>query len=190
MGTLDHETRVREEAVANATAYVEKLQGGFEAAALQWDECAADFIEHARMNAESLANEVKERMADNGECMKLLCQAKDQIEKEMVDRKAMVKEILKQNSELGLELEHERSVRDREEGALRTSIATLKQEFSVDREQRVTDMASTKRNVQSLEVRMTEEFRDLRQCLDFEIGERSSTDMRVEKQCIDIKTTS
>jgi len=122
--------------------------------------------------------------------VKVLNQTKDQIEKEMIDRRTMQEEILKQNSELGVEIEHERSIRDREESALKMSIATLRQEISVGREELVKNVASTKLTVQSLEARITEQSRDFRQCLDFEMGERLSADTRIEKQYVDIKMAS
>jgi len=121
---------------------------------------------------------------------KLLCQVKDQIEKEVIDRKTTQVEILKQNSELGAELEHERNIRDREDTSLKASIATLKSEVSTERKERAADLDVSKRSVQSLEARVTEQFRDLRQSLDSEIEERSLADVHIEEQCVDIKAAS
>merc|ERR1712007_21551 len=48
----------------------------------------------------------------------------------------------------------------------------------------------SKRSVQSLEARVTEQFRNLRQSLDSEIEERSLADVHIEEQCVDIKAAS
>jgi len=175
-----------EEACVRATTKVERLESQFASEACKWDKRAAAVIEHVNMNAASLANQTKEHPAD-AECMKLLRQARDQTEKEMADRKAAQEEILKQNSELGAGLEHENCMHDH---ALKTAIATLKQEVSMEREEHVTYMAASKFTVQSLEARMTEEFSHFRQCLQSEMAECVSAEVCIEKDCVDIKMGS
>merc|ERR1712137_1060276 len=92
-------------------------------------------------------------------------------------------EILKQSSELEVRFEHEKGVRDREKSTLKMFIAILKQEASMEREERIIAMASRVQTVQSLEVRMTER-------LESEIAERSSVGVHMEKQYVNINIAS
>merc|ERR1712137_151546 len=92
--------------------------------------------------------------------------------------------------EVILELERERNERDREDVSLKGFINTVKQELSLEREERISEAAATKRVVHGLETRVAEEIRDLKQDVETEMNERTSADARAERQHNDLKAAT
>merc|ERR1712063_185242 len=80
--------------------------------------------------------------------------------------------------------------RDREDVSLKGFINTVKQELSLEREERISEAAATKRVVHGLETRVAEEIRDLKQDVETEMNERTSADARAERQHNDLKAAT
>merc|ERR550537_1891741 len=122
--------------------------------------------------------------------MKLVLHTKDQVEREITERKLRDDEVGRQMGEVISELERERNEREREDVLLKGAINGVKQEVSVEREERISEAAGIKRVVHALETKVAEQIRDLRQDLEVEINERTSAGTRAERQHSDLKTAT
>merc|ERR1712137_1499621 len=164
------EARLRQDETHQLQSDTNRLQSSLEAESHQLQKLISDVGERTKAVGEALAAEAKERAGADNECMKLGLHHKEQIEREITERKLRDDEVARQMGEVIVELERERTEREREE--------------------RVSEAATTKRVVHGLETRVAEEIRDLKQDLESEVSERTSAATRAERQHNELKAAT
>merc|ERR1712007_389124 len=133
--------RARQDEVLQVKSDASRLQGSLEAESHQLQKLISDVGERTRALGEALAIETKERVGADNECMKLVLHTKDQVEREITERKLRDDEFGRQMGEVISELERERNEREREDALLKGAINSVKQELSVEREERISEAA-------------------------------------------------
>jgi len=90
------------------------------------------------------------------------------LEREVKERKVGESEADQKAHDLGAAIDHEKVDREREDTALRTQIAGLRQEVNGEKDERIADTAASKRQLSSLDGQLTQQIRDLRHSLETE----------------------
>merc|ERR1712137_1127078 len=132
--------------------------------------------------------ESKERTLADGDLGRRTSQAKEQLGKEVLDRRSADEEAQKKfREELTAELGRERTERERENAALKVLVTTARQEATALRQERSADTATNSRVLQSLENHMTEQLKHAGQGLESEARDRIASDARTEKLCLELR---
>jgi len=126
-------------------------------------------------------------MGGDDESARLVITVRQSLEKEVKERKMGESEADQRMHDLGAVIDHEKIDREREDTALRTQFAGLRQEIVGEKDERIAEMAASKRQLSSLEGQLTQQMRDLRHHLDTEQSDRFAMCERIEKSCSDIR---
>merc|ERR1712107_359451 len=100
---IEHEARIRQDEDHQVKSDAARLQGSLEAESHQLQKLISDVGERAKALGEALAAETKERIGADNECMKLVLHTKDQVEREITERKLRDDEVGRQMADLSAE---------------------------------------------------------------------------------------